>query len=106
MCAVASAGMARVGFMRMINASMFSSLKKPFFCATDTVKFGILGLETAIRILSSASTSEPNSRSAASAIENLIVMLDGLAFLNDALPFIRYLDHELPLSTMLTNYLL
>src|SRR5205809_2318846 len=88
MSPVASAVMATLGFMRMISASMFSSLKKPFFCATDTVKFGMLGMETAIRILSSASTSEPSSRSAASAIENLIVMLDSLAFFNDVLSFI------------------
>src|SRR5436309_11736180 len=103
MSPVASAVMATLGFMRMISASMFSSLKKPFFCATDTVKFGMLGLETAIRILSSASTSEPSSRNAASTIENLIVMLDGLAFLNDFLSFIRYLDHERLLSMMLAT---
>jgi hypothetical protein len=47
--------MATLGFMRMISASMFSSLKKPLCCATATVKFGMFGFDTPMRTLSSAS---------------------------------------------------
>src|SRR5882724_7157281 len=40
--------------MRMISASRFSSLKKPRFCAMAVVRLGMLGFDTAMRILSRA----------------------------------------------------
>jgi hypothetical protein len=45
---------ATLGFIRMISASMFSSLKNSLACAVATVKLGMFGFDAAMRTRSNA----------------------------------------------------